>query len=50
MSADVAIYILRTLLQRATEIKTDLYLSFIDYTKAYDYVHHEETESNYWNN
>ena len=37
-----AIYILRTLIERSIEVKTDLYLCFIDYTKAFDNVNHQE--------
>ena len=36
-----AIYILRTLIERATEVQQDLHLCFIDYTKAFDTVDHE---------
>uniref|UniRef100_A0A0B7BSZ6 Reverse transcriptase domain-containing protein n=1 Tax=Arion vulgaris TaxID=1028688 RepID=A0A0B7BSZ6_9EUPU len=37
-----AIYILRTLIERSIEVKADLYLCFIDYTKAFDNVRHQE--------
>ncbi|GFO03075.1 endonuclease-reverse transcriptase [Plakobranchus ocellatus] len=37
-----AIYILRTLIERALVIQKDLYLCFIDYTKAFDKVRHDE--------
>ncbi len=37
-----AIYILRTLIERALEVQKDLYVCFIDYTKAFDRVRHEE--------
>ena len=37
-----AIYMLRTLTERAIEIQRDLYLCFIDYTKAFDKLRHEE--------
>ena len=37
-----AIFILRTLIERALEIQKDVYLCFIDYTKAFDRVHHDE--------
>ena len=40
-----AIYMLRTLTERATEIQRDLYLCFIDYTKAFDKLRHEEIMS-----
>ncbi|GFN99094.1 LINE-1 reverse transcriptase [Plakobranchus ocellatus] len=36
-----AIYILRTLIERALEVQ-DVYLCFIDYTKAFDRVRHDE--------
>jgi len=36
-----AIYILKTLGERAIEMQQDLYLCFIDYTKAFDTIHHE---------
>jgi len=35
-----AIYILRTLIERSLEVQKDLYLCFIDYTKAFDRVRH----------
>lgn len=35
------VYILRTLSERALEVQQDLYLCFIDYTKAFDTVKHE---------
>ncbi|GFN88081.1 endonuclease-reverse transcriptase [Plakobranchus ocellatus] len=37
-----AIYILRTLIERALEEQKDVYLCFIDYTKAFDRVRHDE--------
>ncbi|GFO30487.1 endonuclease-reverse transcriptase [Plakobranchus ocellatus] len=37
-----AIYILRTLIERAPEVQKDVYLCFIDYTKAFDRVRHDE--------
>ncbi|GFO02441.1 endonuclease-reverse transcriptase [Plakobranchus ocellatus] len=37
-----AIYILRTLIERALEVQKDVYLCFIDYTKAFDRVRHDE--------
>ena len=37
-----AIFILRTLIERALEIQKDVYLCFIDYTKAFDRVRHDE--------
>ena len=37
-----AIFILRTLIERALEIQKDVYLCFIDYTKAFDTVRHDE--------
>ncbi|GFR74690.1 endonuclease-reverse transcriptase [Elysia marginata] len=37
-----AIYTLRTLIQRAIEVQKDVYLSFINYTKAFDRVRHNE--------
>ena len=37
-----AIFILRTLIERALEIQKDVYLCFIDYTKAFDRVRHHE--------
>ena len=40
-----AIYMIRTLTERATEIQKDLYLCFIDYTKAFDKLRHEEIMS-----
>ena len=40
-----AIYMLRTLTERAIEIQRDLYLCFIDYTKAFDKLRHEEIMS-----
>ena len=36
---------LRTLTERAIEIQRDLYLCFIDYTKAFDKLRHEEIMS-----
>ena len=40
-----AIYMLRTLTERAIEIQRGLYLCFIDYTKAFDTLRHEEIMS-----
>ena len=40
-----AIYMIRTLTERAIEIQKDLYLCFIDYTKAFDKLRHEEIMS-----
>ncbi|GFO07610.1 endonuclease-reverse transcriptase [Plakobranchus ocellatus] len=37
-----AIYILLTLIERALEVQKDVYLCFIDYTKAFDRVRHDE--------
>ena len=37
-----AIFTLRTLIERALEIQKDIYLCFIDYTKAFDRVRHDE--------
>ncbi|GFO13981.1 endonuclease-reverse transcriptase [Plakobranchus ocellatus] len=37
-----AIYILRSLIERALEVQKDVYLCFIDYTKAFDRVRHDE--------
>ena len=37
-----AIFILRTLIERALEIQKDVYLCFIDYTKAFDRVRQDE--------
>ena len=37
-----AIFILRTLIERALEIQKDVFLCFLDYTKAFDRVHHDE--------
>ena len=37
-----AIFILRMLSERAIEMQKDLYVCFIDYTKAFDKVQHEE--------
>ncbi|GFN95634.1 endonuclease-reverse transcriptase [Plakobranchus ocellatus] len=37
-----AIYILRTLIERALEVQKGVYLCFIDYTKAFDRVRHDE--------
>ena len=36
-----AIFIVRTLFERAIEVQYDLYLCFIDYAKAFDKVKHE---------
>ena len=37
-----AIYMLRILIERALEVQKDVYLCFIDYTKAFDRVKHDE--------
>ena len=37
-----AIYILRTVIERSIEVQQDLYLCFIDFTKAFDTVKHEK--------
>ncbi|GFS24332.1 RNA-directed DNA polymerase from mobile element jockey-like [Elysia marginata] len=37
-----AIYILRQIIERTLEVNKDLYVCFIDYTKAFDRVRHEE--------
>ena len=37
-----AIYILRTLAERAIEMQRDIFLCFIDYSKAFDRVKHKE--------
>ena len=37
-----AIFIVRALCERAIEVQHDLYLCFIDYTKAFDKVKHED--------
>ena len=37
-----AIYILRILAERAIEMQEDVYLFFIDYSKAFDRVEHKE--------
>ncbi|GFS23991.1 endonuclease-reverse transcriptase [Elysia marginata] len=37
-----AIYNLRVLIERALEVKKDVYLCFIDYTKAFDRLRHDE--------
>ena len=37
-----AIFIVRTLCERAIEVQHDLYLCFIDYAKAFDNVKHED--------
>ena len=37
-----AIFILRTIIERALEVNKDLYLCFVDYTKAFEKVKHEE--------
>ncbi|GFO02811.1 retrovirus-related pol polyprotein from type-1 retrotransposable element r2 [Plakobranchus ocellatus] len=37
-----AIYILRTFIERALEVQKDVYLCFIDYTKAFDRICHDE--------
>ena len=36
-----AIYMLRAIIERALEVQKDLYLCFIDYTKAFDRVQHD---------
>ena len=37
-----AVYMLRTLIQRALEVQKDVYLCIIDYKKAFDRVKHDE--------
>ena len=37
-----AIWMIRMLSERAIEMQKDLYMCFIDYTKAFDKVQHEE--------
>ncbi|GFS04325.1 LINE-1 reverse transcriptase [Elysia marginata] len=37
-----AIYILRQIIEMTLEVNKDLYVCFIDYTKAFDRVRHEE--------
>ena len=37
-----AIFALRTLMERAIEVQKDLYLCFIDYSKAFDKVRHSD--------
>ena len=37
-----AMYILRTMSERALEMQNKLYLCFIDYTKAFDSVKHKK--------
>jgi len=37
-----AIYMLRMIIERSIEVHKDLYLCFIDYTKAFDKVQHEK--------
>jgi len=37
-----AVFILRNIIERSVEIQQDLHLCFIDYTKAFDKVRHEE--------
>ena len=37
-----ALYIMRTIAERATEVQKDLYVCFIDYTKAFDTIRHDE--------
>ena len=37
-----AIFILRTIIERVLKVNKDLYLCFLDYTKAFDKVKHEE--------
>ncbi|GFO01888.1 RNA-directed DNA polymerase from mobile element jockey-like [Plakobranchus ocellatus] len=37
-----AIYILRTLIELALKVQKDVYLCFIDYTKAFDRARHDE--------
>jgi predicted DNA-binding protein len=37
-----ASYILRNIIERSMEMQQDLYLCFIDYTKAFDKVRHVE--------
>ena len=45
INAMYILYMLRTLTERAIEIQRDLYLCFIDYTKAFDKLRHEEIMS-----
>ena len=37
-----AIFLLRMLAERTIEMKQDLYICFIDYTKAFDTVQHDK--------
>ena len=37
-----AIFVLRTVLERALEIQKDVYLCFVDFQKAFDTVKHEQ--------
>jgi len=37
-----AIFVLRNILERAVEMQKDVYMCFIDYTKAFDKVKHED--------
>ena len=37
-----AVHILRIIMEYSTEVQQDLYLCFIDYTKAFDTVKHQE--------
>ena len=37
-----AVFCLRTLIKRAIEVEKDLYLCFIDYSKAFDKVKHSD--------
>ena len=37
-----AIFSLRTVMERATEVQKDMYLGFIDYSKAFDKVKHSD--------
>ena len=37
-----AIFMLRTIIERTLEIQKEVYLCFIDYTKAFDRVQHME--------
>ena len=41
-STSNAIFILRTLVEKSIEVQVDLYLCFIDYTKAFDKVKHNK--------
>ena len=36
---------IRWIIEKAREFLKNMYLCFIDYTKAFDYVHHDRLES-----